>query len=225
MNIDVLVIGSGGNGQTTVMKKLRELQLSTNSLTNADSLKHLYNPLTNHLKKVNVKLCIFVYNKSFHSVCSHYRRDWGYKQICTLGNRSRLKKRNVKTIDQFLTLVEEKDRELFSIKFQFLNWYNTKQRVKFPVYFLNFENYDLNEQTNLANAINKFVVTDKKFAPEQLRIHIVPRHQYDDLEKKYVKAAKLYNDFDEKMKELVSKSNANLLPTRSFDDNQDDNGS
>ncbi len=224
MDIDILVIGSGGNGQTAVMKHLRELGFKTNSLTNKDGLKHLYNPLTVKLKKVNVKLCIFVYNKSFSSVCSHFRRKWGWKQIGTLGNRSRLKKHHVSTIDKFFELVENRNRDMFSIKFQFMNWFNNKKKLKFPVYFLDFNDYNDNESKNLGIVLNKYFGEERAPVEKSLHIEVKQRNAYNELIEKYPIAYKIYEAFDHKLKDLVTKSNDVLLETKSLQDTQEGNG-
>lgn len=211
MDKDILVVGSGGNGQTTVMKMLRSLGFTTNSLTNDERIKHLFSPTSNYMKGVSAKLCIFVHNNSFDSVCSHYRRGWGNKQFMTLGNRSRLKASQIKNVDKYFKLVEEKNRDMYSIKYQYTNWYNNREKLPFPVYFLNFGDYREAGITGLAKVLKLF--TTRSFTNEQLTIPIVARHKYADIKERYPAALQIYQAFDEKVKESVSISNTKLLST------------
>ena len=71
----ILVVGSGGNGQTYFMNFLRDNGININNIKDSDKLKHLSGPnklkstMAKHPKHkdVVVKKCIFLYKKSFSS--------------------------------------------------------------------------------------------------------------------------------------------------------------
>lgn len=147
--IDVLVVGPGGCGQTGLMKFLRNNNIKINNLADRDRLKHMPNP--NMIpKNVKINKCIFVVNKSFESVCSHFRRGWAKTQIRKLGNIYKLPIEKQTTLDEYFGFVRESGKDFFAIERQFDNWYNAK--LPFPVYFLKFE-----EIPNNVKKLNEYV--------------------------------------------------------------------
>ena len=70
----MLVIGIGGNGQTYFMEYLRQKSFRLNHRTDADRLKHISCPSKLSVKQKKCKI-IYVYNKTFDAICSHYRRN------------------------------------------------------------------------------------------------------------------------------------------------------
>ena len=83
---DVLVVGSGGNGQTYFMNFLNENNITTNHIGDRDGLKHLSSPKLLKSLNISFKKCIFIYNDSLTSILSHFRRKWAYIQSNKLIN-------------------------------------------------------------------------------------------------------------------------------------------
>ena len=134
--IDILVVGPGGCGQTGLIKFLRNNNIKINNLADRDLLKHMPNP--NMIQKnVKINKCIFVVNKSFESVCSHFRRGWAKTQLKKLGNIYKLPISKQTTMDEYFEFVKKSGKDFFGIENQFNNWYNTK--LPFPIYFIKFE--------------------------------------------------------------------------------------
>ena len=62
--IDLLIVGSGGNGQSYFMEFCKNNNIKTNCKYDIDKLKHIYHPklISN---KYNIKKCIFIYNHPY----------------------------------------------------------------------------------------------------------------------------------------------------------------
>ena len=137
MNTKVLVIGSGGNGQSYFIDFLKKNGIETNCNSDIDGLKHPSHP--NKLAtNLNIKKCIFIYNDPLKSILSHFRRGWQEKQMNKLGNPFLLKKDSVADVKKFLRIVSAKGRDMFGIEYQFNNWINTK--TEYPILFIEFNN-------------------------------------------------------------------------------------
>lgn len=139
--MDVVVVGSGGNGQTYFMNFLNNNKIKTNSIIDKDKLKHTSNP------SLVKKKCIFLYNHPLDSVISHFRRNWAYNQIKKLGNPNKLK--NIENINYFFGLAKKKKCDLFGIHYQFDRWINAQN--KFPILFLNFNDILIDENKTILN--------------------------------------------------------------------------
>lgn len=147
MNTKVLVVGSGGNGQSYFIDFLKKNGIETNCNSDIDGLKHPSHP--NKLAtNLNIKKCIFIYNDPLKSVLSHFRRGWQEKQMKKLGNPFLLNKDSVNNVKKFLRIVSNKGNDMFGIEYQFNNWINTK--TEFPVLFLEFN--DVIKQRNLIDS-------------------------------------------------------------------------
>lgn len=144
----VLVVGSGGNGQTHFMHFLKRNNIKINDDGDKDKLKHLSRPKIDLLK--DVKKCIFIYNDPYKSILSHFRRKWQHIQVNKLGNPYKLKSNDIININSYLRLVMSKRIDLFGIKNQFNNWLNCK--IDFPILFLDF-----NEVLEKKEVLNKFL--------------------------------------------------------------------
>ena len=154
----ILVVGSGGNGQTYFMQFLNKNNINTNDCTDIDGLKHLSSP---EKKLDKVTKCIFLYNSSLKSILSHIRRKWAFIQCKKLGNPYNLRKRQINHLATYSKLVKKHGKDLFGIKYQFNNWINTK--TKFPILFLNFNDILDNRQI-----LNKFI--GKKLNYEHFKV-------------------------------------------------------
>ena len=150
----VLVVGSGGNGQTHFMNFLKNNNVKINHDGDSDKLKHLSIPKVDLLK--NVKKCIFIYNDPYKSILSHFRRKWQHLQIKKLGNPYKLKSNDIININSYLRLVMSKRIDLFGIKNQFDNW--IKCKLDFPILFLDF-----NEVLEKKELLNKFLGIDLNY--------------------------------------------------------------
>ena len=137
--MEVLVVGSGGNGQTFFMQFLSKNNITTNNTSDTDGLKHISSPtlLQNHI----IKKCIFIYNDPLKSILSHFRRNnirkrWVPLSVQKLGNPYQLKNDCLQDFNKFVNLTIKNKCDIFGIKYQFDNWYNYKSQ--FPILFLNF---------------------------------------------------------------------------------------
>lgn len=161
----ILVVGSGGNGQTYFMQFLRKNGINTNILVDGrksgDNLKHLPNPnlLKSRLAKqdiyndVVVKKCIFLYNHPYYSLLSHYRRKWAYRQCCKLGNPKSLTIDNVNNFNNIKERTFKVNKDIFGFAFQFKNWIvETQKNNNLDILFLDF-----NDVLNERDRLNAFV--------------------------------------------------------------------
>jgi hypothetical protein len=133
----ILVIGSGGNGQTYFMEFLEKNNVIINHYYDHDGLKHLYSPnqINASLEKQITK-CIFLYNHPYISLLSHYRRGWTYTQINKLGNPFQLTESVTMSYEKYCKKVIKKQKDMFGIEYQFNNWINSNTR--YPILFLHF---------------------------------------------------------------------------------------
>ena len=188
MILDLLVVGSGGNGQTYFMKFCQNNNIKTNCWNDTDGLKHINHPkLINN--KYKIKKCIFIYNHPYKSILSHFRRNWWYTQINKLGDPYKLPK-NIQNIEDYYKLVIRSKKDLFGIEVQFDNWFNNHTVVDFPILFLDF-----NEILNNCEVINNFLqksLNYKKFI-------IIDRNS-DNIKKSNKKAKKIYDKLYRKIK-------------------------
>lgn len=150
IDLDLLIVGAGGNGQSYFMLWLKNQGIKVNDICDKDGYKHLSCPTLLEKKKCNVKKCIFIYNDPLNSIKSHYRRGWQYQQIIKLGNPFNLKKENINTFEKYINLVTNYKKDLFGIEYQFNNW--TTKKVNFPIYFLDFNNI-----SNKINELSRFI--------------------------------------------------------------------
>lgn len=134
MKTKVLVVGSGGNGQTYFIDFLKSNGIETNCNSDTDRLKHPSHP--KNLINMKIDKCIFIYNDPLKSILSHFRRKWQHVQIRKLGNPYSLNKNTTRDIKKFLNLTAKKGRDIFGIEYQFNNWSNSI--TKFPVLYLKF---------------------------------------------------------------------------------------
>ena len=146
--IDVLVVGSGGNGQTYFISFLNKNKIITNDIFDRDKIKHASHP--SKVEHKIIKKCIFLYNDPFKSILSHYRRNWPYIQMRKLGNPYKLSKSDITPINKLLKHTTDKGEDVFGIKHQFDNWINAD--VNFPILFLDFNNILESE-----DILNKFI--------------------------------------------------------------------
>lgn len=150
MGLDVLVIGAGGNGQTYFMEFLQANGIKTNKLDDSDKLKHMVTP--NLIKADNsISKCIFIYNKPYEAIQSHYRREWHFIQLKKLGNPYQFKENQIDNLDKYNKLVIQNKFDLFGIEYQFFNWH--KAKLDFPILFLDFN--EILSQQHIINAFCK----------------------------------------------------------------------
>jgi hypothetical protein len=193
--LDILIVGSGGSGQSYFMKQLGK-NFITNSVGDNDGLKHSSSPNNPKLANYKVNKCIFLYNKSFECICSFYRRNpsWSWLQVVKLGNAQKMKPANLANADRFFSLVEERNCDLFSIEHQFENWINAD--TSFPIYFVDFNNIDTAK-------LSSFLCCDENI----LSFDVKPRREYPELSNKYPNAYSLYQDLDNKKQRLAQEAN------------------
>jgi hypothetical protein len=152
MNLDILVVGAGGNGQTYFMQFLEKHKLRINNPADKDKLKHMSHP--NKIpKNIKIKKCIFLYNSPYDSIYSHYRRGWYKPQINKLGNPYKLNSENINNIDKYNELTIKYNKDIFGIEYQFDNWFK-KGNTNIPILFLDFNDI-LNKQDIINNFLGK----------------------------------------------------------------------
>jgi len=193
--IEVLIVGAGGSGQSYFMKQIGQ-HFSTNSVGDNDKLKHMARPNMELLKQYNIHKCIFLYNRSFEGICSFYRRNpsWPWIQTMKLGNSGKLTAKDFGSIDRFFSLVEQRNEDLFSIRYQFENWVNAD--LPFPIYFVDFNNIDVDR-------LSAFLGCEKNL----LNFNVKPRREYPQIRDKYPKAYELYQKLDKQKEELATAAN------------------
>lgn len=184
--LDLLLVGPGGCGQTYFMEFLIKNKLNMNSKDDEDQLKHLESPskLPNNLK---IKKCIYLYNDSYLSLLSHFRRNFNFIQLEKIGNYYNLKQDDVKDINTYYKKLMESKVDLYGFEKHFNNWYYGKKL--FPIYFLNFE--DLNNFNTRSNLIN-FLNTDLNFTD----FKYIERSKYENINKY---ALEFYKKIDKKI--------------------------
>lgn len=198
----LLIIGSGGNGQTYFMNFLKKNNVGINKINDEDGLKHRnkYGGWRSDLgylfdEKVFTK-CIFLYNHPYYSIQSHMRK--GEKSMLIqskkLGNPYSLESKHYnKQIFKQLTI--NCNRDIFGIENQFNNW--VEERIPIPILFLDFTqivtqknilnnfletelNYDLfeyKERKSTSNIDNDlFIIYDQLFKEMQRKIIIKQGH-------------------------------------------------
>ena len=78
-----MCVGPGGNGQTFFMEFMKNhfnINPHIEFTTQIFGLKHLFSPEKLKMDTSKLKV-IYVYNNSFDSICSHFRRKWPLCQI------------------------------------------------------------------------------------------------------------------------------------------------
>ncbi len=103
-SINLLCVGIGGCGKTYFMTYLKNKKFKINKCDDSDYLKHLSCPskLPNNINNIKI---IYVYSKTFKSICSHFRRNLNNTKINKL-NISKIK--NFKKINKYYSFVEKK---------------------------------------------------------------------------------------------------------------------
>ena len=71
------------------MNYLQQKSFRINHLTDKDRLKHISCPSKLSVQHKNCKI-IYVYNKTFDAICSHYRRNWAVTQMRKINTKNNL---------------------------------------------------------------------------------------------------------------------------------------
>jgi len=192
----ILVVGSGGNGQSYFMKFLRKNKIEINDEHDRDNIKHLSSPKFLNITDKKIRI-IFLYNHPYMAIQSHFRRDWGYKQLTKLGNPYNLQLDDVENINTFnQKFLQQKKKDLYGIEDQFYNWLNSD--LQFPIYFLNFNDI-INEKKN----INKFVKKELNYS----------LFNYSSRNSRNNNSLKLYEKIYAKMNKKSKKNNIKMMYT------------
>lgn len=194
--MNILVVGIGGNGQTFFMNYLDKKLFSVNNIQDSDGLKHISSPikLIDEYKKCKI---IYIYNKTFDAICSHYRRKWPVIQMNKIKNKNTC---NINNIDDFFKLTETSLVDHFGCIEHFLQWYN----YDFPngIYFLNLNEINKCELSN-------FLKCDKSIF-DNLIYDIEKRHNYNNLKYEYPLSNIMYKNIDNFINELCIFHNKKL---------------
>ena len=202
MNIDLLIVGSDGNGQTYFMEFCKNNNLNINDVYDRDTLKHLPSP--NSLNSnIQINKCIFLYNEPYKSILSHYKRNCQYDQLLKLGNPFKLSKKDMHNLDDYENLVIKNKKDMFGIEYQFDNWFN--QKTKFPILFLDF-----NKVLENSNIIDDFLNTKLNYNLFKVKERVSDIKKNNNLDKNKMIILKIYNSLYEKIK-IKTNTNIDLL--------------
>lgn len=188
--LDVLIVGTGGCGQTYFMQVVSE-HLRTNHVHDFDRLKHAPDPFDARFKGYKIKRCVYIYNDPFDAVCSHFRRRWPLIAVSKFGNTSKLSASHVASVETYLALVEKNGRDLFSLDSHFTAWFEARKKTPYPIMFVNFRDMD-------TTAVAEFIGLD----PSKLKIEIKERSDYSCLRAKYPIAVSVYQRLFEKFESM-----------------------
>lgn len=195
--MNILVVGIGGNGQTYFMTYLHKRSFKLNNIHDRDGLKHISCPskLSGQQKKCKI---IYVYNKTFYAICSHYRRKWPIVQMRKINTKNTCK---IKKVEDFFTLTETSLDDHFGTKDHFLRWY----KYDFPngIYFLNLSKINKNELSN-------FLECDESIF-DDLIFDSSKRKCYSGLESKYPLSYIMYTNIDNYMDDLCIHRNKDSI--------------
>jgi hypothetical protein len=202
-NINLLVIGYGGSGQTFFMRHIKNnFGFCINNLTDKDKLKHISFPNNNFdniiNNNANIKI-IFVINDCFNSVCSHFRRNWPQIQINKLQNIHNISliNNNINTIEEYLKHVENTNIDYFGFLEQVKSWTNYNGSI----YFHNFDN------PNYISLLNFLELSNTEQNINKIKYEVKTNDKYDSLKKKYNNSHKFYEDINNKINNIINKSN------------------
>jgi hypothetical protein len=190
----IIVVGVGGNCQTYFMKYLKNNRFKLNSINDIDDLKHVSNPAI--LEKYKTHKIIYIYNKSFDSICSHYRRKWAIKQM------EKIKIKNtctIKNVNNFFELTELNLIDYFGIKDHFLRYY--KYNFTKDIYFLNFSKINKNELATFLKC-DKSIFDNLNYDPNK-------RNNYINIKNKYPLSKIMYDNIDNYINKLSEYKNSN----------------
>ena len=206
----ILIVGSGGNGQTKFMEKIKKY-FHINNINDRDRIKHIPSPNVQKIRQLSrlnkISKCIFLYNDPFNSVCSHFRRRWQKIQINKLGNYYKLNNYNLSSIDKYFSLVNIRKKDLYSIEYQFNHWYNASQNPKkyginFPILFVNFSNINKKQLSIFLN---------RKEELFNISINKNRKNKYNHIISRWPKVKKIYDDLYDKMKKITDSHNKKLI--------------
>lgn len=195
--MDLLVVGIGGNGQTYFMEYLLQNNFRLNNLLDYDGLKHISCPSKLSVEHKKCKI-IYIYNKTFDAVCSHYRRKWPILQMNKIKIKNTCK---IKEINKFLTLTESSLFDHFGCIDHFLRWY--KYDFTNKIYFLNLSEINKYELSNFLKC-DESIFNNLVYDPTK-------RNNNDELKNKYPLSNIMYTNIDKYMHELCIYKNKNLL--------------
>ena len=195
--MDFLVVGTGGNGQTYFMQYLIEKSFRINRIYDEDKMKHLSCPSKLSDKHKELKI-IYVYNKTFDSICSHYRRKWPIIQMNKIKNHNDC---NFSRVEEFFEFTERSLSDHFGCKDHFLRWY--KYTYKNGIYFLNLNELNKGE-------LSKYMNCDSSIF-DKLNFDSSKRNKYDNLKNRYPQSNIMYKNIDNYIHDLCVYRNKKLF--------------
>lgn len=193
----MLCVGVGENGQSALMNYMISRKIKINCPNDSDGLKHLRSP-------VNIEYpskIIYTYGATFDAICSHYSKGWHGLQMDKI-NIFDKDKDEIKTIDDYLRLVEKTQNDYFGCLDHFMRWHSYDHSKKScQLCFVDVKNLSKEKLT-------KFLGCDTSLLEgvEELKNKLEPEHT--ELKNKYPKAAAMYEEIDSRMKELADKHNS-----------------
>ena len=195
--MNTIVVGVGGNGQSYVMEYLTKKSFRLNHPDDKDGLKHMSCPSKLSVQHKKCKI-IYVYNNTFDTICSHYRRRWPIIQMRKIKTNNTCQ---ITKVEDFFTLTENDLEDHFGCKDHFLRWY----KYDFPngIYFLNLSNINKNGLSNYLNC-DKSIFDDLIFDPTK-------KTNYNDLKNKYPLSNNMYTNIDNYINELCMDRNQNYV--------------
>ena len=197
-NFDILCVGPGGNGQTFFMhfmKKHFNINPPVEYKRQVFGFKHLFSP--NKLEVDTSKLkVIYVYNNSFHSICSHFRRKWAPFQIEKLHGTNQVFT-GYKNVNDYFNKTEQSLVDHFGIEKHFKEWFLNKKNLN--IYYLNTSDLDKIELAEFLQC-NQQILDDLKYEKNK-------RHNYDEIKTNNPLSTIFYKNLDSKMDQLCNYHN------------------
>jgi hypothetical protein len=197
-DIELLVVGPGGSGQSYFMKYIKR-HVFANHQDDFDGLKHKGCP-TKIDSSYKIGKCIFLYNDPLKAIHSHYRRKYQWENILKMGNLNNLKEKDVDTFKKYLDLTNKEKRDLFGMEYQFLNW--VQKEKSYEIYFLDFNDI-MDKKEELCNYLK---IKNTSFDNFEIRKRAKKPNETFYFTK-YPNVLKVYNDLYEKMKNISKEEN------------------
>lgn len=197
--MDIICVGIGGNGQSFFMRYLESKSFKINQIQDFDGLKHLSTPINLDKKNKKCKI-IYVFNKSFEAICSHYKRKWAVRQMNKIKIENRCK---IMKMEDFFNLTEKTLSDHFGCRQHFLEWYKHKHQN--GIYFINLSNINKKE-------LSKFLECDESVF-DNLNLNFSHRNKYNYLKNNFPLTNIIYKSIDDEIQKLSNFHNHKYLKT------------
>jgi hypothetical protein len=169
-DIDYLVVGTGGAGNTSFIRYLTDKGLKTNHTGNKDGHKHLYNPsLVKRLPRT--KKAIYIYGEPVRTIYSHYRR---WKNPNSHFKHFNVYYKHPNNYEQYIKDVDEYGFDISGLDRHTHNW--TKGDPRFSILLVDFTKLD---EKDTKKTISRYMgLGDDFFADLKFDKHRYYKHDH-----------------------------------------------